>query len=193
MDGPIVKRAIMGQYGTGASDFYYVVLDATTNGLVFLTHSHHQVHDGKHFVYTDAVTLANLGTQDYMITTPNTTTWAHMNFNLDGSAITQWQLYEASDKTGTTLQTVGNNNRNSDNAATVTIHKGTSGGTTDGTQIHIYKSGSSSAIARTGTDAGNNEEIILRQNTKYILRVTSGTNDNLTNVRLEWYEMEDYR
>lgn len=36
--------------------------------------------------------------------------------------------------------------------------------------------------------ADENEEIILKQNTKYILRVTSGTNGNLTNLYLSWYE-----
>jgi len=139
-------------------------------------------------MYTDSVELDSAATQDYLITTPNTAKWGHMIFYLDGSAITQWQFYEGSDKNGTTAQTIGNSNRNSLTTATITIHKGTSGGTTDGTLAYQYKGGSSAGAARTGTDSGNNEELILKQNTKYILRVTSGTNDNLTNVRLEWYE-----
>ena len=162
--------------------------DNSTYVLEVIDYAHHEVHAGSHFMYTDAVTLASAGTQDYLITTPNTTTWAHMTFALDGSAITQWQLYEGADKDGTTPQTVGNNNRNSATAATTTVHKGTSGGTTDGTLLWLYKGGSATQQSRSGTDSGNTQEIILKQNTKYILRVTSGTADNLTNVKLEWYE-----
>jgi len=162
--------------------------DLSTAAVETIDYAHHEVHAGSHFMYTDAVTLAASATQDYLITTPNTTKWAHMTFHLDGSAITQWQLYEGADRSGTTPQTIGNNNRNSATTATTTIHKGTSGGTTDGVQAYIYKGGAATKQAQTGTEAGNTEEIILKQNTKYILRVTSGTNDNLTNVRLEWYE-----
>ena len=163
-------------------------LDSSTGALETITYPHHEVHAGSHFMYTDSVELAAAATQDYLITTPNTAKWAHMTFYLDGSAITQWQLFEGADRNGTTLQTVGNNNRNSATESTVTIHKGQSGGTTDGTQLWLYKGGSATNQARTGTDAGNSEEIILKQNTKYILRTTSGTDGNLTNMRLEYYE-----
>ena len=111
-------------------------IDSVTNTLQTIDYSHHEVHAGSHFMYTDSVTLGNGGTQDYMIVTPNTTKWAHMTFYLDGSAITQWQLYEASDKNGTTEQTVGNNNRNSTTVNTTKVYKGTNGGSTDGTLVY---------------------------------------------------------
>jgi hypothetical protein len=162
--------------------------DSVTHAIEVVDYPHHEIHSGSHFTYTDFVELASAATQDYLLTTPNTTKWAHIMFDLSGSAITQFQLYEASDKTGTTPQTIYNDNRNSATSATITIHKGTSGGTTDGTQIRIYKSGASSAQSKSGSGIRSDEEIILKQNTKYILRVTSGTNNNLTNVRFSWYE-----
>jgi len=165
-----------------------VYTDSATRAVKTIDYAHHEIHSGSHYLYTDAVTLNSEGVQDYFITTPDTTKWAHMFFVMDGSAITQFQLFEASDKTGTTLQTVGNSNRNSANTAGVTVHKGTSDGTTDGTQIHIYKGGSSTRESHSGAGSRNDEEIILKQNTKYILRVTSGTNANLVNVMLGWYE-----
>jgi hypothetical protein len=165
-----------------------IKVDEETGANVSMDFAHFKVHSGDHFMYTDSVEIASGGTQDYLITTPNTTKWAHMTFYLDGSAITQFQLYEGSDKTGTTGQTVGNSNRNSLTIATITIHKGTSGGTTDGSLLHSYKGGSATNQAKDSTDTGNGEKIILKQNTKYSLRITSGTNANLTNVRLEWYE-----
>ena len=163
--------------------------DRSTGAATTIEYPHHEVHSGSHFMYTDAVELGSGAVQEYLITTPNTTKWAHMTFFLDGSAITQFELYEGTDKSGTTLQTVGNNNRNSATTATVTIHKGLAvGGTTDGALLYKYKGGSSTAQSRGASESGNNGEIILKQNTKYILRVTSGTAANLTNVRLEWYE-----
>ena len=193
MDEPIVKRAIAGRYGTGSTDFDCGKIDGGTNVIVYISFSHYMVHAGNHFIYTDHVVLGAAGTQDYLITTPDTSTWAHMTFHLYGSAITQWELYEGSDKTGTTLQTTGNSNRNSSNTSVLTIHKGTSGGTTDGTKLHIFKGGSATNQSQSDTFSGNGEEIILLQGTKYILRTTSSTADNLTNVRLEWYEHENVR
>lgn len=183
----------IGVLGYRSSDGTYqpLRLDKATNTLQVIDYAHHEIHAGSHFLYTDSAELASGATQDYLITTPNTAKWAHMVFILEGSAITTFQLYEGSDKTGTTLQGVGNSNRNSATVAGVTIHKGTSGGTTDGTLIHQYKGGAASAQSRAPTDTRNDEEIILKQNTKYILRITSGTNANLTNVNLSWYEHEN--
>mgnify|MGYP001028569980 CR=1 FL=1 len=188
-----VEKLLVGIQGYRSSDETYqpLRLDKATNTLQIIDYSHHEIHAGSHFMYTDSAEINSGGTQDYLITTPNTTKWAHILFDMDGSAITQWQLFEGSDKTGTTPQTVGNNNRNSLATAGVTIHKGTSGGSTDGTQVHIYKGGAAAQQSRQASSARNDTEIILKQNTKYILRVTSGTNANLTNLRLEWYEHTD--
>jgi hypothetical protein len=126
-----------------------------------------------------------------LITTPNTTKWSHFTFLATGNAITQVELYEATDRIGTTLQTVYNSNRNSATPATLTVHKGYSGGTTDGERIWIRKSGSSSSQSRSSSEATHENEMPLKQNTKYILRITSGTAANLTNLMLGWYEHTD--
>ena len=166
-------------------------LDSSTHARTSIDYSHHEIHDGWHFMYTDSVELGVGGVQNYLITVPNTTRWPHMLFSLDGSAITQFELYEGADRVGSTLQTVGNSNRNSLNAAGTTIHKGYAGGATDGTLIHIYKGVSATNQSRGPADARGEGEIILKQNTKYILRVTSFTAANLTNVQLSWYEHTD--
>lgn len=162
--------------------------DGETYALQTIDYEHHETHAGNHFFYTDSVTLGAAATQDYMITTPNTTKWAHFTFRGTGSAITTVQLYEAGDRTGTTGQTILNSDRNSATVSGLTIHKGTSGGTTDGTMIYTLSSGSSTAQSRQPMAAERGNEIILKQNTKYILRITSGTASNLTNVYFAWYE-----
>jgi hypothetical protein len=178
-------------YRTSDSTYQPATLDGKTNVLVTIDYPHYTIHQGNHFMYTDSVELDNGVSQDYLITVPDTAKNPHLTFYLDGSAITQWQFYEGADRTGTTPQTIGNNNRNSLTAATTTLHKGTSGGSTDGNLAYQYKGGSATNQAKIGSDSGNNEELILARNTKYILRVTSYTDDNLTNMRLEWYEQTD--
>ena len=112
-----------------------IKIDTPTNSITIVDYPHHEIHTGSHYFYTDSVTLGNAGTQVYLFTTPDTTKWIHMTYIATGSAITQVQFYEGADRTGTTLQSVYNNNRNSLNTAGMTVHKDISAGTTDGILI----------------------------------------------------------
>jgi hypothetical protein len=159
------------------------------SGAVVVIQAHEvEIHEGDMYFYTDSVTLNSAAVQNYLLTTPNTLDWAHMVFSVDGTAVTTFQLYESADRTGTTLQTSFNNNRNSIKTSTMTIHKGTSGGTTDGTLIKTYSSGTSQGSSKTPSTEGFGDQIILKQNTKYILRITSGTAGNLCNVHINWFQ-----
>ena len=170
------------------TDYRTARIDSSTHSLQTIDYAHHEIHGGSNFFYTDSVELGSAAVQNYLITAPNTTKHGHFTFTASGSAITTVQLYEGGDRSGTTAQTVYNSNRNSATTATVTVHKDYSGGTTDGTLIWQRKSGSATSQARTGNEAEHSGEIILKENTKYILRITSGTAANLTNVLLSWYE-----
>lgn len=175
-------------YGKTSDSTYQVPrIDASTHSLQVIDYEHHEIHGGSAYFYTDSVELGNAGVQDYLLTTPDTTAWAHLTFQITGSAITQVQVYEAAGKSGTTAQTTQNHNRNSANTSGLTIHKGTSG-SGDGTLIWQRKSGSAQGQSRTGVEATHTGEIILKQNTKYIFRITSGTAANLTNALFDWYE-----
>ena len=151
---------------------------------------HHEIHEGDHYMYSDQVDLPNMGTQGYLITTPNTTKWSHFLWKVSGAIGARVELFEGTAKTGTTLQTTYNNNRNSPNVAGTIIHKGVSGsvGVGDGTLIHISGFGSGSAGGESG-ETTRDTEVILKQNTKYIFRVTNrGTNSNKVNIHFDWYE-----
>jgi hypothetical protein len=183
-----IKEVHIKGYRSSDATFQPLRLDKATNSIQTIDYEHHEIHAGSHFFYTDAVELDTNGVQNYLITTPDTTRWAHIIMLATGSAITQVQIYEGADRDGTTLQTVFNSDRNSLTAATVTVHKGTSGGATDGTLVWQRKSGSAAGSSRTGMETTRGGEKILKRNTKYIVRITSGTNDNLTNVQFDWYE-----
>ena len=167
-------------------------VDTSTRARTTIEYEHHEIHEGDHYFYTNSNVIASAGTQVFLLTTPDTAKWAHMTFVATGSAITQVDLYEAGDRVGDTAQTARNSNRNSLNAAGLVIHKGVTGaGSTDGTLIWTIKSGAATQQSRAATIAQRNNEIILKQNTKYLIRFTSGTADNLTNLQLEWYEHTD--
>lgn len=163
-------------------------VDNMSSVLRQIPHDHSEIHEGDTFRYYDAVTIASAATQDYLITTPNTTKWAHFTFEVNGTAVTSFTLFEASDKSGSTLQTVWNAHRNSSVTATTTVHKGTTGGTTDGTALVTFSSGTATNQSRSAAAQTHDSEIILKQNTKYIIRITSGTDGNLCNIAMNWYE-----
>lgn len=149
---------------------------------------HKYLHAGEVFRYWDATTLGSGVSQDYLFTTPNTTPYAHMLLHIDGTAVTSFYLFEDSDRTGTTPQTIFNANRNSATASIMTLHKGTSGGTTDGTQLIGYASGTSQGSSKSPASLDYSSEWVLKKNSKYVIRITSGTAGNLCNLMLEWYE-----
>lgn len=146
------------------------------------------IHAGETFRYSNPVTLGSGVSQDYMITTPVSGKSMHTILSIDGTAITSFFVYEAGDRTGTTLQTYYNANRNSATTSTATIHKGTSSGTTDGTLLASYASGTATNQSRGSSNVSHDSEWVLKLNTKYIIRITSGTAGNLCNLYLEWYE-----
>lgn len=149
--------------------------------------AHHEIHEGGVFSYCDVVSLANGATQDYMVTTPNTTKWAHFGYMIDfNDGAGSFDIYEATDRNGTTAQTIYNRNRNSESTAGVTIHKSVSGGTTDGVRLCMRRAGSGKTLSGS---IGSGSERILKQNTKYLIRLTNNTTStNNASVEFDWYE-----
>jgi len=106
-----------------------------------------------------------------------------INFN-DGAGL--FELFEATDRVGTTLQACVNSNRNSTKVNTTTVHKNQSGGTTDGTKLCMRRAGSGNQLSG---DVGSKSERILKQNTKYIVRLTNLTAVvNNASIEFDWYE-----
>lgn len=181
-------RAIQGQTGYNLK-VSVDQIDQSTNSLKVMDYSHAKLHAGDHYVTSDANEIDSGNTVEFLLTTPDTAKWIHLSTLFDGSAITQLDIYEGSDRDGVTALTCLNRNRNSVGIPGLSIHRGISGGTTDGTLLPLtYKSGSVTNQARSSASNRSENELILRQNTKYLFRITSGTDGNLTNIIFDWYE-----
>ncbi|MGW8178693.1 MAG: hypothetical protein ACWGQW_08015 [bacterium] len=166
-----------------------VRVDSKTNVLITQDFEHHEIHEGDHFWYLDSISLGVAATQDYLITTPNSAAESHLLVQVKHTAVASVAFYEGADRNGTTLQTVWNSNRNSLTTADTTVHKGQSGGTTDGTLMMTHTFGTSTgAASSSGGEARAMDEQILKTNTKYLLRLTSSTASQLFVTHLVWYE-----
>ena len=162
-------------------------IDSTTRSLKTVDYAHNEIHSGSAFSYTDYASIKTGGTstRDILVVTPDTTKWAHMRLSMMASQEVNGILYEgattSSDGTGVTEV---NRNRNSATAATVAVyHTPTVTGT--GTAIDNMHIGS----GRVGGGGGHENEFVLKQNTKYLIRVTAeSATDTDVNVRVFWYE-----
>jgi hypothetical protein len=168
------------------------LLDRRSGAMRSIELDHAMIHDGYSYYYHDVFTLASAGTQVFLFTTPSVTTSGraiHFGLDIEGVGITTVEIYEASDRVGTTLQTIFNRNRLFDEPALCTIHKGVSGGSTDGTRIYWKQLGYSQGTTRILSAPGDSKERVLKSETKYLIRVTSGNADNRVSFELDWYEL----
>jgi len=163
-------------------------IDRTTGVDAIIEFEHNEIHAGDHFFFTDSNELSSTNSVQYLLTTPDTTSWAHLFFQINGTAVTSFTVHEAGDRVGSVAQTIFNNNRNSAKTATMTVHKGITGGTTDGTLLWQYASGTATNQSQQEALTRAENELILKQDTKYLITILSGTDGNLTNIKLNFYE-----
>lgn len=158
--------------------------------LSIIDYEHHKIHEGRHFSSERSFTLASAAVASYVIQAPASSTdlYTHVIFILDGSAITQFDLYEGSDLAPATAATAFNNNRNSAITAQTAIYSSANASGTVGTLLASYKGGSATNQARSAAISQAIEERILKKDTQYHLKITSGSADNFVNVKILWYE-----
>lgn len=166
--------------------------DTTTRAFKIIDYEHYEVHEGSHFIYTQADTDFDIAdVVELLIVTPNTTKWAHMVFDVQAALNTNVKLYEDATHTILAAQTAYNNNRNSSivNTTTINTHNndGVDGSLIFEAQFGISTGGGANRIAGGGQSRGD-REIILKQNAKYLLVVTSGTDNSTLLIKLTWYE-----
>ena len=170
------------------------IVDGNTGAIVTIEYPHHQIHDGKHFQYSEVVDLPVNNVLDIQITTPNTTEWTHMTAEFDVENETEWWVYE-----NVTINVAGaavneyNTNRNSANVATTVL--------ATITNADIANANADTAIAgatflfhgiagagkKVGGQGSSRQELILLQNEDYTIRFES-TVAGYVSFLIRWYE-----
>ncbi len=179
-------RAIQGDTGHNLK----VSLDqveSTTNSVQVIDYAHGELHEGRHFVIRDYMSLPKAGTRDILFVTPDTPRWCHMVYSYESNdAAVVGQFFEGPtvSASGTPALTV-NRNRNSAYTAGLQIYYAPTV-TATGTLLAARAVGSGK---NSGGAMRDNAEIVLKQNTLYLLRITEG-NVAATNLNWEfdWYE-----
>lgn len=163
-------------------------IDPATYSLHAISYEHHEIHAGSSFTTSYKVNTGNGGIINLLVVTPDTTKWSHFTYEIDGELETDIILYEgATASNNGTPVAVFNRDRNSLTAATTLVFDTpTVAGGAEGTVLRTWHFGSNRSYG--GGDRGTHE-LILKQNTKYLLRVTNSTaNDNFISIKLDWYE-----
>ena len=169
--------------------------DNNTWALVEIDFEHHKLHEDSHFTYSQYDMDFDIAdTIEILIVTPNTTKWVHMIFDVEAALNTVIGVYENTVGAGHTASSTlvdYNNNRNSTDTSMVILGI-SNDDAADGTNIFPTGFGIASGtgvnkIAGGGESRGA-QEWVLKQNSKYLLRVHSLTDNSSVAIKLVWYE-----
>lgn len=170
--------------------------DAFTLFQSVIQSDHAYIHQGIAFTYSAAYSLLGSASKECYFVVPNAAAggkYIHfrpLTFSSLASPI-QITMYENGTYSGGSPLTPFNRNRNSSRTAEMTIYDGTPTITADGTALQTGIIGTGTAPTRIngGSGAGSNEEIILKSNTKYMIRCTNLTSTATTvSMSIFWYE-----
>ncbi len=155
----------------------------SSNFIIVNTIEHSRIHEGKHFyAYRNELGVGMGTNRDFLLITPNTSTRIHLFFDINSTKIFSYYLYEGTTVSANgTAMTALNNERNSANAASLLVYRAPTI-TTVGTEL---LSNNTNALRTFSRD----EEFVLKQNTLYLLRLTSNDNNNNIFTELVWYEI----
>ena len=196
-----------------------VTVDAATRGVIVMDFDHHKIHEGDSFMAHNAQQVTDIGKRSAVtFKTADTTKWGHMIVTVQSTdeavALLLEDLVIDSGTAGEpTALTALNRNRNSattsgfisQHATPVTgdvsvwteaflLNAGAGvtddWGVTTETELARIALGASLNPARSfGGISRGTREIMLKQNTVYMILMTSGTaNDNIMQITLDWYE-----
>lgn len=174
-----------------ADSLVYLPIDSVSGARETIDYAHHEIHEGKSFIVSDETTsVANNATVDFLVVTG--VKFPHLVMEVEGDLGLRIQAYEAvtASNNGTALTPV-NRNRNSSYVSTVSVYKGPTGLGSITNLLLTHRSGTSANTGRVGGTSRETAEWVLKDNTKYLLRVTSlsGASSSLNfTLKLNWYE-----
>ena len=194
MDNNLPKVRISGYTG---SNWRNLRTDVSTHSLQTMDYEHHEIHGGSHYFVISYIDMAINNVLQFTWQMPDTTKWIHWRWQISTESETLWQVYEGATINNALANTITpkNNNRNSANTSDTEmkyeLHANLAAADTDVTinSNNLIESGISGA----GRDAGaesRSDELVLKQNTLYVLRATA-TAAGYINFKMEWYEHTD--
>jgi hypothetical protein len=180
---PLSRAAIRIWDGTKFAD---VDIDSLVSTDVF----HHRVHEGKYWTVTDYDGNVQAAAPKYWhLKAPDTAIRCHTVMAIAVNDETLIELYEAPTLTGNgTALTAYNNDRNSATAATCLFYNDPTV-TAPGTKLQNDLIGTNNPKTRIGGNVRQVTEIILKQNTSYIIKNTVTNNGTRVSFNLELYEV----
>jgi len=175
-------------------------LDNLTNSNKIIDNDHNYIHLGKLFVYNEKFDLATTASKVFAFTTPNGTYDIHYRPSIVSSSGDKVyiELLEAS-----TLSAPGTNkltsvfNMNRRSTRTTNMQTFASGATINaaGTMIKSNFIGGGTSVGGkvAGDSVGVQNEIVLKSNTIYCVRITNDSGStNTIHLQMQWYEEDTY-
>lgn len=161
--------------------------DSATDALNIVDYEHHEIHSGRSFIFATSTDIAASGQIDILIDTNSSSSrWSHMIIELTAERETEFYLYEdcLASASGT-AQTQFNRDRNSSNTSNILVYD-TPTISSVGTLLEMETLGSGRNI---GGETRGNEEIILKADTSYLIRIknTSASTGWVTS-KLDYYQ-----
>ena len=169
------------------------LVDGITTAMKVITYEHHEVHSGRMYAVHDTV-ACDTTTVKWQVTTPNTTRYSHLVFDLSCTGEATYLVTEGSDRTdGTALAEVNRRRVGTPNVAGTIVTRTPTGGATDGaTTLFTERNGITNVAGKTLASGGarSSAEWILKPNTKYVVSVTTYA-DVFVTCALNWYEHQE--
>jgi hypothetical protein len=168
-------------------------MDSITHTMQVINYAHHEIHAGSSFTVADTV-AADTTTVKWQVTTPNTTKYAHLIFELTCTGEATFLVTEGSDRDdGIALTEVNRRRVGTPTVATTVVTRTPTGGTTDGAIILFsMRNGITNVAGKSieGSTARGTNEWILAPNTKYVISITTYA-DVFATMIVDWYEHTD--
>lgn len=151
-----------------------------------IDHAHHEIHEGDYWFADDISTSLNSGgVYEWLLVTPNEDNFLHSLPQLVGTGEFETQSYEGVTTTtnGTEIALI-NRNRQIGGTTTFKFYKAPTGADITGAiLVRSVRVGSGKAIG----DARSESELILKKNTKYLIRVTSRASAVFVSAHMNGY------
>lgn len=164
-------------------------IDASTESLEIIDYAHHEIHSGNHYKagFMD-VAMSSNDTVELLFVTPNTAQWAHWTLVGQSTGAVKIEVFEGTiASVNGTVVTSFNRNRNSSNTSSSIVYH-TPTVTNDGTKMVTKYLGSEGFKEDTGGEGRGDSEFLLKQNTKYLVRLTALSTGIVGAIGGDWYE-----